>query len=266
MKPIVHSMEAWCQLTWRALVVCASANRRRDAPPVVRQRAAPAFRRDLRQCLDESAAEAIHEAGARGLPGETTAGVPIPSARLSVCAVSTQQFRPRPPSAFWPARHAAQQPATAVLRRGCGLPRRQRTDDQRSPLLWRMWRLTCHANMGSIFIGLTAGRYSTDTRSRAESPASDAVQPVIDLSIIAALQHRGRAMSSSSRLLAWIEPGSGQEFEAAFVSAAMASRRRPATRRCASPDEARQWVEGEAAALGVPVEWTDQSPRTARVD
>lgn len=109
-------------------------------------------------------------------------------------------------------------------------------------------------------------QYSTDTRSRAESPASEAVQPVIDLSMIAALQHRGRAMSSSSRLLAWIEPGSGQEFEAAFVSAAMASRRRPATRRCASPDEARQWVEGEAAALGVPVEWTDQSPRTARVD
>ncbi|MGC1410164.1 MAG: hypothetical protein WA864_14635 [Acetobacteraceae bacterium] len=73
-------------------------------------------------------------------------------------------------------------------------------------------------------------------------------------------------MSSVSRLLAWIEPGSGQEFQAAFVSEAMALRRRPATRRCASPDEARQWVEGEAAALGVPVEWTDHSPRTTEPD
>ena len=73
-------------------------------------------------------------------------------------------------------------------------------------------------------------------------------------------------MPSSNGLIAWIEPGSGQEFQAAFVSAVMALRRRPATRRCASPDEARRWVEGEAAALGVPVEWTDHSPRTARLD
>jgi hypothetical protein len=73
-------------------------------------------------------------------------------------------------------------------------------------------------------------------------------------------------MPSDNRLIAWIEPGSGQEFQAAFVSAAMASRRRPATRRCASPDEARQWVEGEAAALGIPVEWTDHSPLTAMLD
>ena len=83
---------------------------------------------------------------------------------------------------------------------------------------------------------------------------------------IAAPQHRGRTMPSNNRLIAWIEPESGQEFQAAFVSAAMAARRRPATRRCASPAEARQWVEREAAALGVPVEWTDHSPRSARLD
>jgi hypothetical protein len=73
-------------------------------------------------------------------------------------------------------------------------------------------------------------------------------------------------MPSNNRLIAWIEPESGQEFQAAFVSAAMAARRRPATRRCASPAEARLWVEREAAALGVPVEWTDHSPRSARLD
>jgi hypothetical protein len=83
---------------------------------------------------------------------------------------------------------------------------------------------------------------------------------------IAAPQHRGRTMPSNNRLIAWIEPESGQEFQAAFVSAAMAARRRPATRRCASPAEARLWVEREAAALGVPVEWTDHSPRSARLD
>jgi len=35
--------------------------------------------------------------------------------------------------------------------------------------------------------------------------------------------------------------------------------RSPATRLCASPDEARQWVEGEARAIGgVPVEWESE--------
>jgi hypothetical protein len=64
-----------------------------------------------------------------------------------------------------------------------------------------------------------------------------------------------------NKLLAWIEPRSGdQEFTAAFVSVPTASRRAPATYSCASPDEARQWVEVEAAALGIPVEWTDRSP------
>jgi hypothetical protein len=69
-------------------------------------------------------------------------------------------------------------------------------------------------------------------------------------------------MPASSKFLAWIEPSDGSEFQAAFV-AAMASRRKPATHRCASPDEARRWVEVQAAELGVPVEWVDQ-PSFAR--
>ena len=39
-----------------------------------------------------------------------------------------------------------------------------------------------------------------------------------------------------------------QEFVAAFVSADTASHRAPAVRQCSSPDEARHWVEREAAA------------------
>ena len=47
---------------------------------------------------------------------------------------------------------------------------------------------------------------------------------------------------------------------AAFVSVPTASRRAPATHSCASPDEAREWIQVQAAALGIPVEWTDRSP------
>jgi hypothetical protein len=66
-------------------------------------------------------------------------------------------------------------------------------------------------------------------------------------------------MSASSKFLAWIEPSDGREFQAAFV-AAMASRRTPATNRCASLDEARRWVEVQAAEFGVLVEWVDRPP------
>jgi hypothetical protein len=68
-------------------------------------------------------------------------------------------------------------------------------------------------------------------------------------------------MPSSRKLLAWIDPQTGDRVTAAFVASAMASKRSPVTRRCASQDEARQWVEREAAALGdVPVEWIDRPP------
>jgi hypothetical protein len=58
------------------------------------------------------------------------------------------------------------------------------------------------------------------------------------------------------RLLAWIEP-KAHRCTAGFVSAAV-SGRPPATRDCASIEEARQWVEDEAAALQVSVVWTDE--------
>ena len=65
-------------------------------------------------------------------------------------------------------------------------------------------------------------------------------------------------MSTSSKLLAWIEPSDGREYLAAFVASATASRREPAAYSCASPFEAHRWVEVQAAEFGVPVEWIDQ--------
>jgi hypothetical protein len=58
----------------------------------------------------------------------------------------------------------------------------------------------------------------------------------------------------SGKLLAWIEPGDNEhEFVAAFVGGDTPDRA-PATRLCATPDEAREWVETEADAIGVPVQ------------
>jgi hypothetical protein len=64
----------------------------------------------------------------------------------------------------------------------------------------------------------------------------------------------------SSKLLAWVEPKDDDEFLAAYVGGA-ATKRWPATQLCASPDEARRWVEHDAAELGVPVEWVSEAPR-----
>jgi hypothetical protein len=33
---------------------------------------------------------------------------------------------------------------------------------------------------------------------------------------------------------------------------------------CASPEEARQWVEHEAAEFGLPVEWVNEPPERQR--
>ena len=52
---------------------------------------------------------------------------------------------------------------------------------------------------------------------------------------------------ADNKLLAWIEPRSDRQYKAAFVSLPTASRRAPATYSCASPDEAREWVEVQAA-------------------
>jgi hypothetical protein len=62
-------------------------------------------------------------------------------------------------------------------------------------------------------------------------------------------------MPLSGKLLAWIEPGDDEdECVAAFVGGATPDRP-PATRVCATPDEAREWVETEAYALDVTVHW-----------
>jgi hypothetical protein len=62
-----------------------------------------------------------------------------------------------------------------------------------------------------------------------------------------------------SRLLAWVEPRNDVEFLAAFVGGA-ATTRAPATQLCVSSAEARQWVEDEAAEVGLPVEWLAAAP------
>jgi hypothetical protein len=62
------------------------------------------------------------------------------------------------------------------------------------------------------------------------------------------------------KLLAWIEPRDYGEFVAAFVGAAAARERVPATQPFLSRAEARQWIEDQAAALGLPIEWVPGPP------
>lgn len=67
-------------------------------------------------------------------------------------------------------------------------------------------------------------------------------------------------MPLGDRLFAWIEPRNTDGFMAALVGGG-AQQRVPATQLFRSPDEARRWVEAEAAALGVPVEWLPRDRR-----
>jgi hypothetical protein len=74
-------------------------------------------------------------------------------------------------------------------------------------------------------------------------------------------------MILDGNLLAWIEPCDGG-FIGAFVGEgavpdpdARISGRAPATHLCATPDEARHWVETEAAALDLPVRWVVETDR-----
>jgi hypothetical protein len=69
---------------------------------------------------------------------------------------------------------------------------------------------------------------------------------------------------SRDRLIAWIEQQPSGEFIASFVASAVASKRNPAVRRCLSRHEARHWVQAEATAFEVPVEWVDRAPHIAR--
>ena len=63
---------------------------------------------------------------------------------------------------------------------------------------------------------------------------------------------------SGRGLVAWIEP-KGSHFMAAFISAKTRCFRDPATRLFSAVEDARRWVEQQAAALGgVPVVWENQ--------
>ena len=66
-------------------------------------------------------------------------------------------------------------------------------------------------------------------------------------------------MPQRSKLLAWVEPQSDEAFVAAFVGGA-APQRVPATQVCASPEEAREWIEHQAAEFDLPVEWVTAAP------
>lgn len=79
-------------------------------------------------------------------------------------------------------------------------------------------------------------------------------------------------MALEGSLLGWIEPLDACRFVGAFVGeGAMAdparyyAGRAPATKICVSPDEARHWVERQAADLGLPVKWMPGAPRKAFV-
>lgn len=76
------------------------------------------------------------------------------------------------------------------------------------------------------------------------------------------------SISHGESLLAWIERCGAAEFVGAFVGEGAVPGaipdfpgREPAMRRCFSPDEARQWIEQEAAAFGVPIKWVNHITR-----
>jgi hypothetical protein len=63
-------------------------------------------------------------------------------------------------------------------------------------------------------------------------------------------------MATKGNLLAWIEPQGDDVFVGAYVGE-LATRRAPATQVCRSPNEARRWVEDQAATIGLPIRWID---------
>jgi hypothetical protein len=75
-------------------------------------------------------------------------------------------------------------------------------------------------------------------------------------------------MRPGGALLAWIEPHGAEEFVAAFVGEGAIpgahrdfAGRAPATQFCSTGDDARQWIEEQAAAFGLPVKWVSGAPR-----
>jgi hypothetical protein len=72
------------------------------------------------------------------------------------------------------------------------------------------------------------------------------------------------AMVASGKLRAWIEHYPEDKYLAAFVGVTAlpggrmaAAGRPPATHIFSSPSSARQWVEREATAVGLPIEWVE---------
>ena len=67
---------------------------------------------------------------------------------------------------------------------------------------------------------------------------------------------KGTAYPSGANCSPGVEPRSDDEFLVSFVSGA-ATKRIPATQFCLTHDEARRWVEHEAAKVRVLIEWSD---------
>jgi hypothetical protein len=77
-------------------------------------------------------------------------------------------------------------------------------------------------------------------------------------------------MKPRGNLLAWINSCKAGEFVAAFIGEGAVPGaykdfpgRSPATRFCCSLDEARQWIEDQAAALDLPVKWVRPRERVS---
>lgn len=60
---------------------------------------------------------------------------------------------------------------------------------------------------------------------------------------------------------AWIQPLDHGDFLAAFVEVNAPTQDLPVTKRCSSPDSAKRWIEAQAAAFGLPIEWLDKTTR-----
>jgi len=62
-------------------------------------------------------------------------------------------------------------------------------------------------------------------------------------------------MTLDGRLLAWIEDKNDRKFTAYFVSSDLKESRPPATSSCVSRLEAQLWIESQAEALRLPLDW-----------
>jgi hypothetical protein len=74
-------------------------------------------------------------------------------------------------------------------------------------------------------------------------------------------------MKPHGNLLACIRPSGPDEFAAAFIGEGALpgayehyAGRTPARQFCSSPDKARQWIEDQAAAFGLPIKWVSEMP------